>query len=44
MHLDARTRIAQLLVFVTPSLWAANYVIARLSVGVIEPHALAFFR
>jgi drug/metabolite transporter (DMT)-like permease len=44
MQLDARIRIAQLLVFVTPSLWAANYVIARLSVGVIEPHALAFFR
>ena len=44
MSPDTRLRLAQMLVFVAPSLWAANYVIARLSVGVIEPHALAFFR
>lgn len=44
MRPETRLRLATLLIFVTPCLWAANYVVARLSVGVIEPHALAFFR
>lgn len=44
MRPETRLRIAYVLVFVAPSLWAANYVVARSAVGVIEPHALAFFR
>lgn len=44
MSPNASIRLAQALIFVTPALWAANYVVARLAVGVIEPHALAFFR
>jgi len=41
---DNRLRLAHILLFVAPALWAANYVVARSAVGVIEPHALAFFR
>ena len=44
MSPNSTLRLAQALIFVTPALWAANYVVARLAVGVIEPHALAFFR
>ncbi len=35
---------ARVLLFVTPGLWAVNYVVARKAPGVIEPHALAFGR
>lgn len=44
MSQPSNLKIAQILVFITPALWAANYVVARLSVGVIEPHTLAFLR
>ncbi|HRO60889.1 MAG TPA: DMT family transporter [Burkholderiaceae bacterium] len=44
MSPDRRRSLARFLLFVTPALWAANYVVARAAVGVIEPHALAFFR
>ncbi len=44
MQPERRLRIAQALIFVTPALWSANYVVARASVGVLEPHMLAFLR
>jgi drug/metabolite transporter (DMT)-like permease len=37
-------RIAHVLVFVTPALWAVNYLVARWAPGVIAPHALALGR
>ena len=37
-------RLAHVLVFVTPALWGANYLIARWAPGVIAPHALALGR
>ena len=37
-------RIAQVLLFVTPALWAVNYLVARWAPGVIAPHALALGR
>ena len=30
--------------FITPALWAVNYLVARSAPGVIEPHALALLR
>jgi drug/metabolite transporter (DMT)-like permease len=42
--MDSRTRAAHVLLFVTPLMWAANYIVARKAVGVIEPHMLAFLR
>lgn len=39
-----RARWAQVLLWVVPALWSANYIIARLAPGVIEPHALALGR
>ncbi len=44
MSPDRRLRLAYLLLYVTPALWAANYIVARAAVGTIEPHTLAFFR
>jgi drug/metabolite transporter (DMT)-like permease len=35
---------ARVLLFVTPLLWAVNYVVARKAAGVVEPHALALGR
>jgi drug/metabolite transporter (DMT)-like permease len=35
---------ARVLLFVTPGLWAVNYVVARKAPGVVEPHALALGR
>lgn len=35
---------ARVLLFVVPGLWSSNYLIARLSAGVIAPHALALGR
>jgi drug/metabolite transporter (DMT)-like permease len=40
----ARQRWAIVLVFVTPALWAVNYLVARRAPGVIEPHVLALTR
>jgi len=39
-----RQRLAHLLIFVTPALWSANYVVARSAIGIVEPHMLAFLR
>ncbi|OED34808.1 hypothetical protein AB833_31875 [Chromatiales bacterium (ex Bugula neritina AB1)] len=39
-----RILLAQLLVFITPAFWSANYIVARAGIGVIEPHMLAFLR
>ncbi len=39
-----RQRLARALLFVTPALWSANYVVARSAIGVVEPHMLAFLR
>ena len=41
---DRRLQLAYVLIYVTPAMWAANYVVARAAVGTIEPHTLAFFR
>jgi drug/metabolite transporter (DMT)-like permease len=38
------SRGALLLLWVVPALWSANYIIARLAVGVISPHQLALGR
>ena len=43
MKIQAAT-LARLLLFVTPALWSANYIVARSAPGVIEPHALALLR
>jgi drug/metabolite transporter (DMT)-like permease len=40
----ARARFAQWLLWVVPALWSSNYLIARLAVDHIAPHALAFGR
>ena len=37
-------RLAIALMFITPALWAVNYLVARSAPGVIEPHALALLR
>ncbi len=37
-------RLAHVLLFVTPALWAVNYLVARWAPGVIAPHALALGR
>lgn len=39
-----RVRLAQILLFITPAMWSANYIVARAAPGVIEPHLLAFLR
>jgi drug/metabolite transporter (DMT)-like permease len=39
-----RASLARILLFVTPALWCANYIVARRAPGVIEPHALALLR
>lgn len=41
---NRRLQVARLLIFVTPALWATNYIVARGAVDVVQPHALAFFR
>jgi len=40
----ARQRLARVLIFIAPGLFAANYVVGRLAPGTIEPHLLAFLR
>jgi drug/metabolite transporter (DMT)-like permease len=44
MSPESRLRCAQILLFVTPLLWSANYIGARAAVGVIRPHQLALAR
>lgn len=41
---SARQRLARALIFVAPALFAANYVVGRAAVGVVEPHLLACLR
>ena len=41
---EARRRLALALLWVTPALWAVNYIIARSARGVVEPHMLALGR
>lgn len=41
---EARERLALALIWVTPALWAVNYIIARKAPGVVEPYALALGR
>jgi len=40
----SRLQYAYVLLFITPAMWSVNYLVARLSNGVIEPHLLAFLR
>lgn len=42
--MSTRTRIAYALLLIAPAMWSVNYVVARASSGVIEPHLLAFLR
>lgn len=42
--LESRQRLALALIWVTPALWSANYIIARTAPGVVEPHTLALGR
>ncbi len=42
--LEARQRWALVLIWITPALWAVNYIIARKAPGVIEPYTLALGR
>ena len=44
MPLPSRQRLAVALIFITPALWAVNYLAARRAPGVIEPHPLALLR
>ena len=39
-----RRQFAYALLFLAPLLWSANYIVARLAPGVIEPHQLALVR
>ena len=42
--LQRDTRIALLLLWLVPALWAVNYIVARKAPGVIGPYALALGR
>lgn len=42
--MTSRTRFAYALLFIAPAMWSVNYIVARASNGVIEPHLLAFLR
>ena len=44
MTANSRRTLAHALIFIAPALWAANYIVARLAPGVIEPHLLALGR
>ncbi len=44
MQQESRYRLAVALVFITPALWGANYLVARSAPGVIAPHMLALLR
>lgn len=41
---ESRTRLALALIWLTPALWAVNFIIARKAPGVIDPHLLALGR
>ena len=41
---DQREKLAYFLVFLTPAMWSANYIVARASGDTIGPHLLAFSR
>jgi drug/metabolite transporter (DMT)-like permease len=41
---DRRRALAHVLLYVTPALWSANYIVGRAAPGVVEPHMLAFLR
>jgi drug/metabolite transporter (DMT)-like permease len=42
---SSRTQVwAGVLLWVVPGLWSANYLVARMASGVVQPHALAFGR
>jgi drug/metabolite transporter (DMT)-like permease len=44
MQANPRQRWAIALIFLTPALWAVNYLVARRAPGVIPPHVLALLR
>ncbi len=44
MQTSSRRRLAHALLFIAPAMWAANYLVARLAPGIIEPHQLALMR
>jgi len=44
MFTISRLQFAYALLFIAPAMWSVNYLVARLSNGVIEPHLLAFLR
>lgn len=44
MTTASERRLATLLIFVAPVLWSVNYIVARMAVGQIAPHALALGR
>lgn len=41
---ESRHRLASWLLWITPALWAVNYIVARTAPGVAEPHMLALGR
>jgi drug/metabolite transporter (DMT)-like permease len=41
---ESRQRLALALIWLTPALWAINYIVARRAPGVVEPHMLALGR
>ena len=41
---DGRQRLALALIWLTPALWAVNFIIARSAPGVVAPHQLALGR
>ena len=41
---EQRRNLAYFLVFLTPAMWSANYIVARAAPGSIGPHLLAFSR
>ena len=44
LSVPQRQRLAFALLWITPLVWSANYLIARAAAGVIQPHLLAFGR
>ena len=41
---ESRHRLALWLLWITPAMWSANYIVARTAPGVIQPHVLALGR
>ena len=41
---ESQQRLARVLLWLTPALWAVNYIVARKAPGIIEPHQLALGR